>query len=120
MKYFGNWLDYASVTSDCFGGEYDYEKKEPKSPVVPDDFPKDDEIIFAAYGTPSYEGYALIVFERNSKLYEINGSHCSCYGLNETMGGNEETSREALKIRNLDSYYEYGDDAIARFKELFG
>lgn len=55
-------------------------------------------IIFALYEQPPYEGYALVLFERDGKLYEVNGSHCSCYGL-EGQWSPEETSVEELMHR---------------------
>ena len=39
------------------------------------------KILFAEYDTPPYEGYAQVLFEQGGKLYEVYGSHCSCYGL---------------------------------------
>lgn len=42
----------------------------------------DGEIIIASYGAYSFEGYAFVLFRGNDgKYYEVNGSHCSCYGL---------------------------------------
>lgn len=38
-------------------------------------------ILLAWYDHYDYEGYAFVLFERNGKLYEVNGSHCSCYEL---------------------------------------
>lgn len=61
-------------------------------------------ILFAAYENESYEGYAMVIFSKDGKLYEVNGSHCSCNGL-EGQWQPEETSLEALKMRN----YSYGD-----------
>lgn len=55
------------------------------------------KILFAAYDR-EYEGQALVVFRRNRKLYEVNGSHCSCYGL-EGQWEPEQTSAEALLHR---------------------
>lgn len=54
-------------------------------------------ILFAAY-EHEYEGQALVVFRRNRKLYEVNGSHCSCYGL-EGQWDPEVTTVEALRHR---------------------
>ena len=59
---------------------------------------KDAEILLASYGTPSYEGYAFVLFRRDGKLWEVNGSHCSCYGL-EGQWEPEEVSVEALRHR---------------------
>lgn len=72
--------------------------------------PSDDKILLADYQTPPYEGYCVVIFEKGGKLYEVNGSHCSCYGLGSDSysGGHntqwepEETSWEALKIRPND------------------
>ena len=53
------------------------------------------EILFAHYDYQDYEGYAFVLFEQDGKLYEVNGSHCSCYGL-EDQWSPEETSVEAV------------------------
>ena len=56
------------------------------------------KIIVACYNCESYEGSAFILFEKGGNLYEVNGSHCSCYGL-EDQWRPEETSVELLKHR---------------------
>ena len=56
------------------------------------------EILFAGYDTPWYEGYAFVLFEQDGKLYEVNGSHCSCYGL-EGQWDPEETTWRDIKYR---------------------
>ena len=38
-------------------------------------------IILASYTFIAYEGLAFVLFEKNGRLYEVNGSHCSCYEL---------------------------------------
>jgi hypothetical protein len=61
------------------------------------------EILYARYDTPSYEGYAHVIFRKEGKIYEVNGSHCSCYGL-EGQWEPEETSVIALLARpNVDN-----------------
>ena len=54
-------------------------------------------ILFAAYDG-EYECEALVVYRHKRKLYEVNGNHCSCYGL-EGQWEPEETSVEALRHR---------------------
>jgi len=61
------------------------------------------KIIFAAYTYEDYSGSALVLFMKDGKLYEVNGSHCSCNGL-EGQWQPEETFLEALKMRNVSSY----------------
>jgi hypothetical protein len=65
------------------------------------DFPTEREILYASYG--GYEGWAFVLFKRKGKLYEVTGSHCSCYGL-EGQWEPEETSWAALAIRTPSEY----------------
>jgi hypothetical protein len=56
------------------------------------------EIIYAAYDISGYEGDAHVIFIKEGKLYEVNGSHCSCNGLDNSWIP-EETSIKALLFR---------------------
>jgi len=67
------------------------------------------DILFAVYEGESYEGSALILFNKEGKLYEVNASHCSCNGLEEQWSP-EETSLEALKMRDF-KYYGFNGTA---------
>jgi hypothetical protein len=108
MKYFGNWTSREDVMK-----EFEIEQSEQEK------FPSDDDILIAAYETPPYEGQACVIYKEGDKLYEVCGSHCSCYGL-EGQWTPEETTKEALAIRNLDTGpYGYGADYAERYKELF-
>ena len=40
-------------------------------------------VVFAAYDTPDYDGYAEVIFVHKGKFYMAHGSHCSCYGLED-------------------------------------
>ena len=66
--------------------------------------------------TPAYEGYALLVYERGGKLYEVNGAHCSCHGL-EDQWAPEETSWGALAMRDFE-YTEFGPETVLAFYAL--
>lgn len=72
---------------------------------------KDAEVLFAVYDTGCYEGSAFVLFRKDGKLYEVNGSHCSCYGL-EDQWDPEETLVESLEHRleqgQLGHYYYEG------------
>lgn len=65
------------------------------------------EILLASYGYENYQGSAFVLFRTSGKLYEVNGSHCSCHGLNEqsylgdteTQWRPEETTLESLRHR---------------------
>lgn len=60
--------------------------------------PAEAKIILAAYGGAAYEGEAFVLFELGGKLFEVNGSHCSCYGL-EDQWSPEEVDRDTLRHR---------------------
>jgi len=55
-------------------------------------------ILVACYDTAPYEGYAYVLFKQKHKLYEVHGSHCSCYGL-EGQWNPEETSLASIRHR---------------------
>lgn len=95
-----NWQgDTAATVFTAFDGQQWAAYREPDAiPVEEKPEFKGAEILLASYGTPSYEGYAFVLFRRGGKLYEVNGSHCSCYGL-EGQWEPEETTVEALRHR---------------------
>lgn len=65
---------------------------------IDDDALVEVEILLASYTYESYSGEAFVLFKRDGKLWEVNGSHCSCYGL-ERQWEPEETSIEAIERR---------------------
>lgn len=58
----------------------------------------DVNILFASYGCASYSGDAWVLFSQDNKLYEVRGSHCSCYGL-ENQWEPEEVLLKELENR---------------------
>lgn len=55
-------------------------------------------ILFASYNQDNYSGDAWVLFEENGELFEVNGSHCSCYGL-EGQWEPEKVTLEELEYR---------------------
>lgn len=63
------------------------------------------EIHIAFYEYEDYSGNAFVLLEKDGVLYEVNGGHCSCHGLEEDQWELEETTVEALRHRiKADSY----------------
>lgn len=58
----------------------------------------DEKILFAWYGDGSWSGAAFVLFSKDGKLFEVNASHCSCYGL-EDQWDPEETTADELRYR---------------------
>ncbi|MGM1023504.1 MAG: hypothetical protein ACQEXV_23960 [Bacillota bacterium] len=86
---------------------------------------EDIEILFAYYTYADYTGKAFVLFRKDGKLFEINGSHCSCYGL-EDQWDPEETNVEVLchrltvgsMGRSYDNDNLYADELLALIETL--
>ncbi len=61
----------------------------------------DIQFLYAYYNYEDYEGYAEVIYYRKStkKYYEVYGSHCSCYGLEDQWSKDEEIVAEELLKR---------------------
>ena len=62
--------------------------------------------VLLAYYDECYEGSAFVLLSKDGELYEVNGGHCSCYGL-EGQWDVEHTTPEAL-LHRLDKGYSFG------------
>ena len=58
----------------------------------------DVEILWAEYDKDGYSGKAWVLFRKDGQLYEVNASHCSCYGL-EDQWKPQKTSVKSLSMR---------------------
>lgn len=81
--YIGNWNNLSEMCADF---------------SISSEALKNCNIFVAAYDTPAYEGYGYVLYEEDGKLYEVHGSHCSCYGL-EGQFEPEETTVASIKHR---------------------
>lgn len=89
-----NWSSKESVFTDFENSGWGDDAKQ----IIPN---KDDiDILLASYTYEYYSGYAFVLFrdKANGNLYEVNGSHCSCYGL-EGQWSPEETTVQVLRHR---------------------
>ena len=70
------------------------------------------EVLFASYASGGYDGNdAFVLFTENGKLYEVNASHCSCYGL-EGQWQPELTTVKSLRYTMEHGYkFSYHDKA---------
>lgn len=64
-------------------------------------------ILFASYGEDCYEGDAWVLFEKEGTLYEVNGGHCSCYGLEGQWEPDEVNLKE---LENRLQHGTWGED----------
>lgn len=79
-RYFG-FKDYEDMKKAFTETVYDRKTGKYVDKEIPD-FPTDEQVLFADYEQGYYEGEAQVLFvDRDGLLYEVKGSHCSCYGL---------------------------------------
>jgi hypothetical protein len=71
--------EYKSEAAPYANVEYWKEKKAQMHTVLAKY--EDIRVLFASYSYENYSGDAWVLFEKDGNLYEVNGSHCSCYGL---------------------------------------
>jgi hypothetical protein len=80
------------------------------------------KILFATYGNSNnYEGDAWVLFAENNELFEVNGGHSSCYGL-EGQWEKEPVVLEELKNRLEKETFgtdSYADNEFATELKLF-
>lgn len=55
-------------------------------------------IIYADYTYEEYTGSSYVLFWKDGKYYEVYGSHCSCYGLEDQWDPEEITISELMKL----------------------
>lgn len=61
------------------------------------------EILLASYTYEDYSGSAFVLFRKDGKLFEVNGSHCSCFGLSESDYSGDTTSQWQPEETNAES-----------------
>lgn len=86
---------------DWAEGSYSYGSDTEQTAMVRDFQISEDEldaceILLASYTDENYSGDAFVLYRKDGKLYEVNGSHCSCYGLSGQWAP-EETNVDFLK-----------------------
>ena len=81
---------------------------------------KPTEVLYANYNCPPYEGSALVMWRKDKKYYILHGSHCSCFGLEETGWEPEEFKNKSEFKAFLEkaSYYYFDEDVKELLKRL--
>jgi hypothetical protein len=95
---------------------------------APSDALDDCEVVFASYTYEDYTGDAKVLYrDKHGKIFEVNGGHCSCNGL-EGQWDPEPFTLEELEFRYKDwrpddiypvekSYYDGLHSCLAYLKE---
>ena len=76
-------------------------------------------ILYAWYEYESYSGAAIVIFEQSEKLYEVNGGHCSCYGL-EGQWEPQEIKLNEIENRLRKGTFGELDGIKEQLKNFFG
>jgi len=71
----------------------------------------ESRVYLAWYGAGDYCGCSFVLFSHNGQLYEVNASHCSCYGL-EGQWDPEPTCWKSLAQRDYFHAEYYGHQSV--------
>lgn len=89
---------------------------------IPEETLENFDVIIWDYTYENYEGSAFLLLKdkNTNKLYEVNGYHCSCYGLEGQFELEEVTKKELMfRLENNKSYgtndYHYFRDDLIKF-----
>lgn len=100
QNHFSSWED---VVLEFTGSRY---KDENEKKDLLKDYPE-PKVLYANYDNDSYDGEALVIWTRNRRYYLLQGSHCSCYGL-------EETGFDPIEYKSKTEFYK----ALVKMKYL--
>jgi len=84
MSVYLNNFDCWEDVLNAFGGIYEWDSNTEASKKFLANNPEPEKVFYANYDTDSYEGSALVIWYDKGKYYFLQGSHCSCYGLEES------------------------------------
>lgn len=105
----GDFDDWADVTGQFRDGAPRDEG--PERDGAPVHAPR---FVFAAYDTEDYEGTALVITSQDGKAYQVvQGSHCSCYGLEGQWEPSDHTVVEIEHMARQAGYGPYRDHSRA-------
>ncbi len=99
FDFFGVYMDndaYTATSAPYPNKDYWLEKKAEADKILAEN--AGVHILFGYYSYQDYSGYAYVLFEKDGKLYEVIGGHCSCNGL-EGQWEPEETDLKSLTHR---------------------
>lgn len=70
--------------------------------------PDDINVLWAVYHDPwGYSGQAFVLFEKDDKLWFVEGGHCSCHGLEGQWAPDEVTPKQMVHILLEGTQFDY-------------
>lgn len=97
-------------------GDWDGTTKQDVADSFQTELADDIEIAIAVYTYEDYSGDAFVLFRQGDKWFEVNGSHCSCMGLEDQWRPEEVVFAELIKRPAIVSTY----GAMGRFAGPIG
>lgn len=111
--YLERFASWDAVSSEFGAGDWDSRTINTVEP----------EHVFAAYDQECYEGSALVVYKDATGYHSVEGSHCSCYGLEDQWKPHDETRdtirHQATQANSYGPWAKYGPQ-IAEWLDTTG
>lgn len=101
--------------AQAYSGEYAWFSERSTAPATPEALAAEltsCEIIIAYELQEYYEAASWFLFRRGGKLFEVNASHCSCYGFEGQWLPEAVTKEELLRRKHIAYGAESDDPAI--------
>lgn len=83
-----------------------------------DQTPEPDEVLCAVYDGGGYEGDALVIYRNGEKYFIVQGSHCSCYGLEGQFDPTEYPDKDTFAKCLAPMKFYYGEQEKAKERIL--
>lgn len=68
--------------------------------------PEPEQVLVAVYESGGYEGSSIVCYRNGDKYFINEGSHCSCYGLEDQWGPTEYDKDTFLKTLKMRDHYD--------------
>lgn len=119
---FKNWGDVAQEFTNRSWSDSDDVTRLKALAVIPEP----EQVLYAEYKQEGYEGSAWVVYRNGDKFYSVEGSHCSCYGLEDQWKPEEYDRETFLGVMNRkleeaskpDAYNYALDDNVEALKHV--
>lgn len=76
--YLGDFTGWGDGSNDYNSPNYDSVTSQFRAGDI-----KEPTYVWAYYDIDGYEGSATVIYKQGRKWYQVYGSHCSCYGLED-------------------------------------
>lgn len=116
--YQGSFSSWKNVVLEFHGLNYADEEKQNNALEIE---PEPDQVLLATYGGGGYDGDAVVCYRRGEDYFIVEGSHCSCYGLEDQWQPEKYSKDIFLEVldRKIEGCWNEGGDYPSSDKQTW-